>query len=177
MASRLDRSVERFVRAATAAPRESSHFPVVEYWRTPFHQDTDVTPPTLPEPRLTTGFEAWLFRVLGLAFVGLAYLGAVLPVLPTTPFLLLASACFARSSPRLHRWLRRTPYFGHLIRDWETHRGIRPGVKATAVLMVTLVVGGTILFSGAPEWAKWSAGGLAVIGIATILFAVPTVRR
>ena len=82
----------------------------------------------------------------------------------------------ARSSPRLQRWVRNTPYFGHLIRDWEDHRGIRPRVKATAVTMVVLVVGSTILFSRAPDYAKWTAGGLAAVGIGVILFAVPTVR-
>ncbi len=116
-----------------------------------------------------------LYIALGLIFVGFGYLGAVLPVLPTTPFLLVASFCFARSSPRLHRWLRRTPYFGHLIRDWEEHRGIRPRVKAFAITLVLLVVGSTILFTSAPHWAKWCAAGLACCGISVILF-VPTVR-
>lgn len=118
----------------------------------------------------------WLYVALGLFFVGMGYLGSILPVLPTTPFLLLASYFFARSSPRLHRWLRRTPYFGRLVRDWEEHRGIRPRVKALAISIVVLVVGSTILFSAAPGWAKWCAGGLAAIGVSVILFAVPTVR-
>lgn len=118
----------------------------------------------------------WLYVALGLVFVGLGYLGAILPGVPTTPFLLIASFFFARSSPRLHRWLRTTPYFGHLIRDWEEHRGIRRGVKISAVTLVILVVGSTILFSGAPPWAKWTAGLLAAVGISVILFAVPTVR-
>jgi len=129
----------------------------------------------MPEP-LASGPLRGLYILGGIVLAGLGYLGAILPVLPTTPFLLGASFCFARSSPRLHRWLRRTPYFGHLIRDWETHRGLRLRVKATAVLLVLLVVGSTILFTDAAPWAKASAGILALAGIAVIVFALPTVR-
>lgn len=114
---------------------------------------------------------------LGLLFVGIAVLGIILPVLPTTPWVLLAAYFFARSSKRLSHWLRRSPYFGHLIRDWEQHRGIRLPVKVFAVSMVTVVVGYTVLFSNAPEFAKWSAGCLGLIGMCVILFVVPTVRR
>ncbi len=117
----------------------------------------------------------FLFACLGLLFVGIAILGAILPVLPTTPWVLLAGACFARSSPRLHRWLRSTPYFGHLLRDWETHRGIRWRVKLFAVGMVVTVISLTVIFGRAPDWAKWSAVGLGSVGICTILFVVPTV--
>ncbi|CAN5533299.1 hypothetical protein BH11PLA2_BH11PLA2_39330 [soil metagenome] len=108
-----------------------------------------------PVPLTVGKLQRYIYISLGCFFVGLGYVGAVMPVLPTTPFLLLASYFFARSSPRLHRWLRRTPYFGHLIHDWEEHRGIRPRVKAMAVSMVLVVVGSTILFSNAPDWAKW----------------------
>ena len=126
---------------------------------------------------MATGVRRRLYLVLGLFFVGVGILGVILPVLPTTPWLLLASYCFARSSPRLEAWLRRTPYFGHLIRDWEVHRGVRPRVKATAILIVALVIGSTVLFSGAPVWGKWSAVGLATVGVYCILFVVPTVRK
>jgi uncharacterized protein len=115
-----------------------------------------------------------LYIVLGLLFVGIAGLGAILPVLPTTPWLLLASYFFARSSPRLHRWLLTLPYFGELIRDWETHRGVRPRVKLTAIVMVVIAVGSTILFSNAPDFGKIAAGILAIVGILVILFVVPT---
>ena len=122
-----------------------------------------------------TSVRRFLFAGLGLLFVGIAILGAILPVLPTTPWVLLAGACFARSSPRLHRWLRGTPYFGHILRDWETHRGIRWRVKLFAVGMVVTVIGLTVAFGKAPGWAKWSAVGLGSVGICTILFVVPTV--
>jgi uncharacterized protein len=138
----------------------------------------ETTPPAngsrLPEQ--ARGVRRALYIALGLLFVGIAILGAILPVLPTTPWVLLASYFFARSSDRLSRWLRRSPYFGHLIHDWERHRGIRPRVKAFAVTMVVVAISSTILFSRAPEFAKWSAGILGLIGICVILFVVPTVR-
>jgi uncharacterized membrane protein YbaN (DUF454 family) len=77
---------------------------------------------------------------IGLLFLALGELGVVLPVLPTTPFLLVAAACFARGSPRLHGWLRTHPLFGPPIRDWQDHGAIRPRAKALAVTMMTLVL-------------------------------------
>ncbi len=126
-------------------------------------------------PVQATGARRWLFLALGLFFIGVAVLGAILPVLPTTPWVLLAGYCFARSSPRLHRWLRNSPYFGHLLRDWEMHRGVRWRVKLFAVGMVVTVIGATAIFSSAPDWAKLTAAGLGSVGICTILFVVPTV--
>jgi uncharacterized membrane protein YbaN (DUF454 family) len=140
--------------------------------------DSEPGPPAVPRPVLAaTGVRRRLYLAAGLAFVGLAAAGTVLPVLPTTPFALVASYCFARSSPRLERWLRRTPLFGPLIRDWEAHRGIRPRAKAVAVAMVVVVIGLTVAFADAPVWAKWSAAGLGAVGVGVILFAVPTVRE
>jgi len=66
----------------------------------------------------------WLLKVIGVLAVVLAVLGAFLPLLPTTPFLLLASACFARSSVRAHNWLRTNALFGKYLRDWEDGRGL-----------------------------------------------------
>lgn len=74
-----------------------------------------------------------LWLVLGLGFVAVAGLGVVLPGLPTTPFLLLAAACFARSSPKLYRWLLANRHFGPLIRDYRAGLGISVRVKALAI--------------------------------------------
>lgn len=128
------------------------------------------------EPRPATGVRRLLFIGAGLACVGLAYLGAVLPGLPATPWVLLASYCFARSSPRLQRWLRRSPLFGPLLRDWDEHRGIRRPVKLAAVAVVVTVVTLTVLFARVPVWVKGVIVGLAVVGVSTILFVVPTIR-
>ncbi len=66
-----------------------------------------------------------LFLALGLLFVALGFVGAFLPVLPTVPFLILAAACFARSSERLESWLLNQPRFGPMLRDWR-ERGAIP---------------------------------------------------
>lgn len=73
----------------------------------------------------------WLMA--GLLVLGLGLLGVVLPVLPTTPFLLLAAACFAKSSPRLHRWLLGHPVFGPPIRNWVENSAITRPAKRLAV--------------------------------------------
>ena len=73
-------------------------------------------------------------------FLGLGLLGVVLPVLPTTPFLLLAAGCFARSSPRLHGWLVGHPIFGPPIRNWEANGAISRKAKRLAVGSMAAVV-------------------------------------
>lgn len=84
----------------------------------------------------------WLFRWLlftaGWICVGLGALGVVLPVLPTTPFMLLAAFCFARTSPRFHRWLLSSKVFGPLIDNWQRERYIEKRSKRTALLVVAI---------------------------------------
>jgi uncharacterized membrane protein YbaN (DUF454 family) len=128
-----------------------------------------------PNPGIHTGWRRVALVTLGLALVGMGYLGVVLPGLPATPFLLGASYCFIRSSPRLHRWLRRSPVFGKVLHDWEVHRGIRRPIKVLAVGMIATVVTASIVFGGLPPWAKVLIGCLAGVGIGVIV-CVPTVR-
>lgn len=130
----------------------------------------------IPSPLVATGPKRLLFVGAGFGFLGLAYLGAVLPGLPTTPWVLLASYCFGRSSPRMARWLRRSPFFGTLIRDWETHRGVRRPVKVLAVCTVLVVVTLSITLTSLPDWVKGTIGCLAGVGVLCIVFVVPTAR-
>lgn len=74
-----------------------------------------------------------LFFTVGWLSVALAIAGALLPLIPCTPFVLLAAVCFARSSPHAMRRLRRSPLLGPVLRDWQQYHGMRPTAKITAV--------------------------------------------
>lgn len=82
-------------------------------------------------------FRLCLFT-LGILSVGLGTLGAFLPVLPTTPFLILAAWCFLKSSERAHAWIYRQPLFGKALKDWEKNRSIARPTKLIATSMIIL---------------------------------------
>lgn len=137
--------------------------------------------PVLPvleklKPPRARGLKRLAYIGVGLVCVTLAVAGALIPGVPTTPWVLLASYCFARSSERLDNWLRGAPIFGKLIADWEKYRGIRRPVKLMAVSTVVTVVTLSITLSGLPVFVKWMIGVWACIGVCTILFVVPTAR-
>ncbi|MCS7229733.1 MAG: YbaN family protein [Candidatus Kryptonium sp.] len=84
---------------------------------------------------------------LGFIFVGLGILGAFLPILPTTPFLLLAAACFARSSKKFYNWLLNHKIFGSYIRNYREQRGITLRGKILSLSIMWLVMGYTAFFA------------------------------
>ena len=84
--------------------------------------------------------QIFLLKITGIFFVGLAGLGVVLPLLPTTPFLLVATACFAKSSPRFHQKLLDNKVFGPLITNWRETRSIPKKAKVIALLSIILTM-------------------------------------
>lgn len=85
----------------------------------------------------------------GLALV-LGLIGIVLPILPTTPFILLAAFAFSRGSPRLHAWLASHGRFGPMIADWRENGAIAPRHKRLAVGMMAATLAISVLLSVAP---------------------------
>ncbi|HSH42626.1 MAG TPA: YbaN family protein [Arenicellales bacterium] len=106
----------------------------------------------------------WLWITLGVGCLVLGAAGAVLPLLPTTPFLLLAAFCFARSSQRLHDWLVSHPTLGPPIADWHRERAIRRPAKILATLSVAAALAVPLLLGvGAGIIALQAAALLAVL--------------
>lgn len=91
------------------------------------------------------------FRILAYASLGLAIAGIVLPLLPTTPFVLLAAWSAGRGSPKFHRWMYNHRTFGPIITNWETNRAVPTQAKwlACAMLMFSW---GVLFISGASVW-------------------------
>ncbi|TKB45416.1 DUF454 domain-containing protein [Thalassotalea mangrovi] len=111
----------------------------------------------------------YLFLILGLVMVGLATLGAILPGLPTTPFVLVAAACFAKSSPRLHTWLRQNPVFGPLIINWQQHRCVSLRAKVLAVAMIIGFGGYSLFFAITNLWLQITVAIFLGIGLTVVL--------
>ncbi|CAD7041879.1 hypothetical protein REJC140_01064 [Pseudorhizobium endolithicum] len=82
-----------------------------------------------------------VYLSLGWLLVTIGLVGAFMPVLPTTPFLIMAVACFARSSPRLEAWLLNHPRFGGPLRDWREKGAVPRKAKIAAVAMMTISYG------------------------------------
>ena len=82
----------------------------------------------------------------GTLCVAIGLVGAVLPVLPTTPFMLLAAGCYVRASPRFYNWLLNTRAFGPLIREWRQYRSIPWKTKITAIVLMAATLSTSIVF-------------------------------
>lgn len=126
-------------------------------------------------PPVVGGIRGLICVALGCCCVGLGVLGALLPVLPTTPFLLLASFLFVRSSPWLNERLLRSPLFGPFLRDWYEHRGVRPRVKVTAVVVLIVAVSGSVYWGNLSWPLLTGLLVLAAIGL-TVVLRLPLVR-
>lgn len=114
-----------------------------------------------------------LFAGLGMLFLLLGVLGIFLPVLPTTPFLLLAAACFTRSSRRISRWLLQHAHLGPMIREWREHRSMPYRAKRTALLLIALSFAISILFF-VPGWPAKLAMGIGGLLLAAWIARIPS---
>jgi uncharacterized membrane protein YbaN (DUF454 family) len=112
-----------------------------------------------------------LFIVLGFLALLLGLLGVFLPILPTTPFILLAAFCFGKGSARFHQWLLNHHLTGPLIKDWYEHQSLRPRVKRWVYLFVVLSFSTSVMLVQA-TWLKLSLAGLGLL-LLIVLWRIP----
>jgi uncharacterized protein len=115
-----------------------------------------------------------LFATLGTLFLALGVIGIFLPLLPTTPFLLLASACYLRGSERMHGWLLSHGRLGAYIQAYEQGRGIPRRAKALALAMMWPSIGYAVYRYPYP-WLQ-AALLLVAAGVTIYLLRLPTLR-
>ncbi|MAO92320.1 MAG: hypothetical protein CMM78_08280 [Rhodospirillaceae bacterium] len=108
-----------------------------------------------------------VYLLIGCVFVGLGFIGAFLPLLPTVPFLLLALWCFARSSQRFHDWLYHHPRFGPPLREWDQHGVIpvRAKILSTAMMAVSMAI-----MLAVTDLSAWAYGGIAAVLLCVSLY-------
>ena len=112
-----------------------------------------------------------LLIIIGWISIVLGVIGIVLPLLPTTPFILLAAACFAKSSKKFHHWIITHPLFGPIINNFQNGQGIPHNVKIKVILFIWLTLGISIYFL-TNQWARLIIFIMG-IGLTTFLWRIP----
>ena len=117
-----------------------------------------------------------IYAGAGTLCVALGILGMFLPLLPTTPFLLLAAACYARASGRFYNWLLNHRLFGPTILEWRRHRSIAWRTKITAIALMALTLASSILFFVREPWLQAALAAFGV-ALAVYLYRIPSRDR
>ncbi|MFQ5794338.1 MAG: YbaN family protein [Candidatus Bipolaricaulia bacterium] len=118
----------------------------------------------------------WALFTAGTFFTGLGILGIFLPLLPTAPFLLLAAACYARSSERFYNWLLNNKWFGNQIRNYLEGKGVslRSKVSFISLLWITTTFSAVFI---APIFFVKIILILVAFGVTLHLLSIPTLKR
>ncbi len=114
-----------------------------------------------------------LWIILGSTLVAIGAIGAVVPGLPTTVFLILAAACYIRSSQNLYDWLISNKTFGPYLKDYREGKGMPRNAKILAVSMIVLFAGYAALFAIENLWIRVMVAVTGLIGIFYVLYKVP----
>tara|TARA_B110000014_G_C20033137_1_gene536602 strand:- start:157 stop:588 length:432 start_codon:yes stop_codon:yes gene_type:complete len=133
--------------------------------------DSDKDTHTVVETKNPIAKILWI--ILGSLFVAIGAIGAVVPGLPTTIFLILAAACYIRSSQKLYDWLINNKTFGPYLKDYREGKGMPRNAKILAVSMIVLFTGYAVFFAIEDLIFRLMVGALGLIGIFYIILKVP----
>ena len=125
--------------------------------------------PARPSPLQASGPKRWVYLGIGWFFFGLGVVGAFLPVLPTTPLMIVALWAFAKSSQRFHDWLYNHRLFGPPLQRWHEHRVISARAKMAALGAMAASLAYLIWFTATPPLFLIATGGLMLVGAGYIL--------
>ncbi len=114
-----------------------------------------------------------LWILLGSFFVMIGAIGAVVPGLPTTLFLILAAACYIRSSQKLYDWLIKNKTFGPYLKDYREGKGMPKNAKILAVSMIIIFAGYAVIFAIEDLAIRILVAAFGLIGIFYVTFKVP----
>jgi len=118
----------------------------------------------------------FLWVGLGCLFVGLGAIGAVVPGMPTTVFLVLAAACFIRSSQRLYDWLISNKTFGPYLKNYREGKGIPLRAKVLALSLIVVFVSFAVFYAIQATQIKILVGLVGLIGFLFVFFKVPAAK-
>ena len=96
--------------------------------------------------RKTSNLSRWSLIIAGTFFVGLGIVGIFLPLLPTTPFLLLAAVCYARSSRRFYKWLLNNKWFGNYVKNYRVGKNVSLKIKVLSISFLWIAIGYSAIF-------------------------------
>ena len=115
-----------------------------------------------------------IFIALGFLFLFLAIWGVLLPVLPTTPFLLLTAFFWAKSSKKLNYWLLNNRFFGPFIKDYRKYKSIQLAIKIAALGTMWTMIIIAVIWLIPIDYVKIIAIGVGIIGTIVVGFVIPT---
>lgn len=129
----------------------------------------------MPNPEMKHWLSKKLLLLAGTLCVGLGILGMFFPILPTTPFLLLAAFCYMRSSHRFYQWLVTNRLFGAYIRNYRAGLGIPLTQKVLTLMLLWVSIGYAAGFVVTPWWGKLALAAIAV-GVTIHLLTIKTFK-
>lgn len=121
-------------------------------------------------------FNKNMLVLAGHTFVGLGIIGALLPLMPTTIFLILAGTCYAKSSPRFYNWLMTNKFFGKYLSNYKDKKGTPLSVKIISISVLWITIAYSLIFTEIPLYATiilWIIG----IGVTWHLIAIKTLKK
>lgn len=123
-----------------------------------------------------SGAARWALLIIGTISVVLGVIGLLLPIVPTTPFLVVAAACYARSSRKFYMWLMTNRWFGKYLRDWRAGKGIPLYAKIGSTVVIVASFGTSAVLFVPVNWGKVL---MIAVGIAALVYVwwQPTAQK